>query len=325
MKKQFYKRSMKKLISLVLMVGLVLSVTACSQAQQDTDSGEKKVVIGFSQCTMNHPWRVAQVEDSKKWAEENIPDVDFIVTDGQNSATKQVSDVEDLIAREVDVLMLAPLTAEALTPIAKKAMEAGIKVVTLDRKVNTDVTLHIGAENAPIGKMAADFLNEKLGGEGKIIEIQGTAGASATNDRHDGFVERLESYPGLEVIGSQNCDYLREPAMKFMEDMLQRFGPGEIQAVYAHNDEEALGAVKALEAANRLEEVVIVGVDGEELAIEAIKDGKMDFTVTYPYCAPEGIQNAYKLATGEELPAEIVLENKPIGVHNVDEWIGKGF
>lgn len=285
----------------------------------------KKIVIGYSQCTINHPWRVAQVEGSKKWAKENAPDTELIVTDGQNNATKQVSDVEDLIARKVDVLMIAPLTEDALTPVVKKALDAGIKVVTLDRKVNVPVTCHVGADNLPIGILVADFLNEKLGGKGNIIEIQGTAGASATNDRHSGFMEQLKKYPGFKVVGTQNCDYLREPAMKYMEDMLQKFGPGQIQAVYAHNDEEALGAVKALEAANRLKEVAVVGVDGEELAIEAIKDGKMQFTVTYPYCAPEGIQTAYKIAKGEKLPELIKLENKPISAKNLNDWLGKGF
>ena len=223
------------------------------------------------------------------------------------------------------MLILSPLTAEALSRVAKQAMDAGIQVVTLDRKVETPVTLHIGAENRPIGEYAAQWLNEKLNGNGTVVEIGGTAGASATIDRHEGFVDELASYPGIEIVAEQYCDYLREPAMSFMEDMLQRFGPGEIDAVYAHNDEMALGAVKALEAAGRLDEVLVVGIDGENLAIEAIKDGKMDLTITYPYCAPEGIQYAYKLAIGESLPAEITLTNQPIDASNVDEWLGKGF
>ncbi|NRF93753.1 substrate-binding domain-containing protein [Paenibacillus frigoriresistens] len=317
----------------ILLVVLSGCSSAVNQSNANTANGKtegnstagKKYVIGFSQATMNNPHRVAMTEGNKKWVKENFFDVEMIVTDGQNNATKQVADVEDLIARKIDLLMISPITEDALSGVVKKAKDAGIKVVTLDRKVNTPVDLHIGAENKPIGVKVAKFLNGHLNGKGNIIEIQGTAGASATNDRHEGFMTELKNYPGLKVIGTQYCDYLRENAMKYMEDMLQRFGPGEIQAVYAHNDEEALGALKAIEAANRLKEIAIVGVDGEELAIQAIKDGKMAYTVTYPFVAPEGAQNAYKLLKGEKLPAEIVLENKEIDAKNVSEWIGKGF
>ena len=203
-------------------------------------------------------------------------------------------------------------------------MDTGIKVVTMDRKVNTPVTCHIGAENKPIGIYVAKYLGENLV-NGNIIEIQGTAGASATVERHNGFRQELQNYSGLKVVSEQYCDYLREPSMKYMEDMLQRFAPGEIQAVYAHNDEEALGAVKALEAVGRLDEVMVIGVDGENLAIDAIKEGKLALTVTYPFCAPEAMQYAYKILNGEDVPSEIILENKPIDASNVDQWIGKGF
>jgi len=313
----------KKTLLLCLVLLAASAFVAFAGGQQE--AGDEKIVIGFSQCTMNHPWRVAMVEGNKAWAEENLPDVELLVTDGNNSATKQVADVESLIARGVDVLIISPLTSEALTGVAEQAMAAGIKVVTLDRKVEVPVDLHIGGENRPIGTYAADWLNEKLGGKGKIIEIQGTAGASATVDRHEGFMDELENFPGLEVVATQYADYLREPAMAFMEDMLQRYESGELSAVYAHNDEMALGAYNALQAAGRADEVLIIGVDGQNSAIDAVNDGMMDLTITYPYCAPEGIMYAYKLAKGEELPSEIVLKNQPIDASNVAEWIGKGF
>jgi ribose transport system substrate-binding protein len=225
-----------------------------------------KLVIGFSQGTMNHPWRVAMVDGNKKYATEHYPDVDLVVTDGQNQATKQVSDVESLISRGIKVLVISPLQAQALTPIVKQAMEANIPVVTLDRAVNTKVTCQVGAQNKPIGVEAGKFIAEKLNGKGNVIEVQGTAGASATIDRHDGFREALKDSPGIKVVADQFCDYLREPAVKFVEDMLQRFGPGQLQAIYAHNDEMALGAIKAVEAAGRSKEIVIIGIDGQGTA-----------------------------------------------------------
>lgn len=294
-------------------------------AESPDQPAAKKIRIGFSQGTMNHPWRVAMIEGNKKYAEENLKDVELIITDGQNQASKQVSDVESLIAQDIDVLIISPLTSDALTPVVKKAMDKGIPVVTADRKVNTDVTLHLGAENYPIGVKVAEFLNQKLNGKGKIVEIQGTAGASATVERDGGFVDTLKKYSGLEVVATQNADYLREPAMKFMEDTLQRFGPGQIQAVYAHNDEMALGALQAIEAVHREKEIMVIGVDGENLAIDAVKSGKLGATFTYPWCAPDAIQYAYKIAKGEKVEKEIKLDSSQIDSSNVDQWIGKGF
>lgn len=283
-----------------------------------------KIKVGFSQGTMNHPWRIAMVEVNKKFAAENYPEIELIVTDGNNDASKQVADVESLVAQRINVLVISPLTAQALTPVVKDAMANGIPVLTLDRKVNTEVTCHMGGANLPLGEGAAKFLMNALPDGAKIIELQGTAGASATLDRHKGFADVIASNSKYEVIADQNCDYTREKAVKFMEDMVQRFKAGEIQAVYAHNDEMALGAVQVLEAAGRLDGVKVIGMDGQNNAFEAIKAGKMSACFIYPYCAPEGIQAAYKIAKGEAIEKEIVLPTVEVTAANVDQYVGKG-
>jgi ribose transport system substrate-binding protein len=285
----------------------------------------EKIVIGFSQATMNSTWRVAMVDGNKKYVVEHYPDVELIVTDGQNQATKQVNDVGSLMARGIKVLIISPVQAQPLTPIVKQVMEANIPVVTLDREVNTKVTCQIGAQNRPIGVAAGEFIIEKLQGTGNVIEIEGTVGASATTDRHEGFRDALRVAPRISVVADQFCDYLREPAMKFVEEMLQKFGPGQIQAIYAHDDAMALGAVQVVEAAGRLKEIAIVGIDGENSAFQAIKDGKLAATFTYPFCAPQGIQYAYNLAIGEQVPDQIVLKSTRVDASNVDQYIGKGF
>jgi ribose transport system substrate-binding protein len=284
-----------------------------------------KIKIGYSQCTLNHPWRVAQTDGNRIYCEKNYPDVELIITDGNNDSGKQVSDIESLLAQDIKVLMVAPLTAEALTPIVKQAMASGIPVVALDREVNTKVTCHIGAKNVPIGAAAAALLGKKLGGKGAIIELQGTAGASATVDRNKGFVDELGKTPDLKIVASQTCDYTRDKAVKFMEDMVQRFGEGQIQAVYAHNDEMALGAMQVLEGAGRLKNVLVIGIDGQNNAIEAVAAGKLTATFTYPYVAPEGMQYAYKIAKGEAVPEEVVLDSVAITAENAKDMIGKGF
>jgi ribose transport system substrate-binding protein len=307
----------RDIIKATLLVGTALMFGAPATAAD-------KIKIGLSQGTMNHPWRVAMVQGNKAYADANLPDVQLIVTDGQNDSAKQVSDVESLIAQGINVLLISPLTEDALTPAVMDAMAAGIKVVTMDRKVNTPVTVHVGAENKPIGVAAGKLLVEKLGNKGNVIELQGTGGASATVDRHNGFEEAIKG-SGLKVVASQNCDYLRENALKFMEDQLQRFGPGQIQAVYAHNDEMALGAIQALEAAGRLNEVKVIGIDGQNTAFEAVKAGKLTATFVYPFVAPEGIQVAYKVAKGEKVDKEIILPGKQVDSSSIDQMLGKGF
>jgi ribose transport system substrate-binding protein len=285
----------------------------------------EKIVIGFSQATMNSTWRLAMVDGNKKYAAEHYPDVELILTDGQNQASKQISDVSSLMAQGIKVLIISPVQAEPLTPIVKQVMDANIPVVTLDREVNTKVTCRIGAQNRPIGVNAGKFIIEKLQGAGNVIEIEGTVGASATTDRHEGFRDALRQAPRIRVVADQFCDYLREPAIKFVEETLKRFGPGEIQAIYAHNDAMALGAAQVVEAAGRLKEIAIVGIDGENNAFQAIKDGKLAATFTYPYCAPQGIQYAYNLAIGEQVPDQIVLKSTRVDASNVDQYLGKGF
>jgi ribose transport system substrate-binding protein len=305
---------------------VLLATTALLAGGAATARAEEPILIGFSQGTMHSSWRVHMVDGNKEYAEKNLPDVELIITNGEDNAGKQVADIESLMARGIKVLLMSPVTAEALTPVVTQVMDAGIPVVTMDRKVNTDVTLHIGADNKLIGQAAAHFVGKTLGGQGNVIEIQGTAGASATVDRHEEFRKVLASdYPGVTVVADQVCNYTREPALKFMEDMLQRFGPGEIQLVYAHNDEMALGAVTALEAAGRLGEVQVVGIDGQETAYEAIKAGKMAATFTYHFVAPEGIQYAYRIAKGETFPKEIVLETRQADATNIDQFLGTGF
>jgi len=207
-------------------------------------------------------------------------------------------------------------------------VEDGVIVVTLDREVNVPVTLHIGADNKLIGSAAAQYIAEVIfnGEGGNVIEIQGTAGASATIDRHDQFMAELEAnHPEVNVIATQVADYERSQALTFMEDMIQRFGPGEFTVVYAHNDEMALGAIEALKAADRLEGVFVVGIDGQNEAFDAIAAGEMTATFTYPNGGAEGVEYAYRILTGEDVGDLLVLDSVLVDANNVAEWIDKGF
>lgn len=327
-------RYLKTALALLVLV-LSLAAAGCGgddeasgdEAAVTTEAAEEKVLIGFSQANNGDVWRINQTNNVKDNC-STIPGAEVIVTDGQGDAAKQSADVDDLIARGVDVLLLTPLTSDALAPAAKRAMDAGIPVITLDRAVDGEVTQHIGADNKLIGRTAAKFVAETLlaGKGGKVIEIQGVLGASATTDRHDEFVKTLEAdYPDVKIVASQTGEYRREPALEYMNDMLQRYGRGEFDVVYTHNDEMALGALQALETANRAGEAEVVGIDGQNEAIQAIADGKIAATFTYDNAGKEACESARKLLDGETLDKTWVLETNQIDETNAAEWVGKGF
>lgn len=290
-----------------------------------TASAQTPILIGFSQALMNHPHRVAMARVNEKYCADNFKDAKFVMTDANDQAPKQVADVESLVAQGINVLMISPVTAQALTPIIKDVMAQGIAVITMDRKVNTPVTCHIGADNMLIGVSAGEYVKTRFGDQAKIIEVQGTAGASPTIDRSGGFHKGLGGSAEKQIVATQICDFRRENSQKFVEDCINRFAPGEFNVVYAHNDEMALGAMQALEAADRLKDVAVVGIDGQEEVYKAIKAGKIAATFVYSYLAPDAVILAHKIATGEKVEAEIVVPSPAVTADTIDQFLGTGF
>jgi ribose transport system substrate-binding protein len=302
----------------------MLVLAACSQGTP-TGGGSQKQVIGFSQANGSDEWRTNQ---NKKVAENCNPVAQTLISDALGDDAVQSSHVDEFVSRPVSVLLLTPNTAAGLTEAAKRALDKKVPVITLDRSVDVEVTQHIGADNKLIGKTAAEYVSKTIlgGSGGKVIEIQGTAGASATTDRHDEFVNWLSANdPKVEIVDSVVADYKRENALTAMNDLLQKHGPGEVDVIYTHNDAMALGVVAALETANRLSEFKVVGIDGQNEAIQAIKDGKIVVTFTYDNAGKEACETAKKLLAGQTVDKQWVLPTSTIDAANVDEWLGKGF
>jgi ribose transport system substrate-binding protein len=302
------------------MVVILLAGAAFLMLGTTMVKGEEKPLIAFSQCTMNHPWRVTLTNDMKFWAQKM--NVELIWADGNNDAADQLKDCEDLISKKPDALILSPLQAAALAPVADMATKAGVPLIVIDRYIDATpgegmYLTFVGEDQVEEGRSAARIVVEKLKekhGEykGNIIELQGTIGAGPTIDRHKGFVEIVDQYPDIKIIASQSADYLRENAMKITEDWLQAYPKGEIDAVYGHNDEMALGAMAAIKAAGRDELLgYIAGIDGQVQALKAVLDG--DFCVSAqnpPYFGEDSIKAALKHLNGEKLPTQLWVEFK---------------
>ncbi|MGY1631835.1 substrate-binding domain-containing protein [Geodermatophilus sp. SYSU D01186] len=304
---------------------------ACGEECQEAltlegDPADVDCTVGISQNSLKHPYGVAQKAALEDAASRNFPNMTVFSTDGQGDAITQSSQVRDLITRGIDVLVITPLEQDALVPVIKEAQEAGIKVVTHDRSVNTDVTVHIAANSVQAGETAGQYIVDQLGAEGgRIVEITGTLGASATNERHEGFDNVVSQHPNVEVVASQTADFQRDQGLAVMQDFLQRFGPGEIDAVYSHNDEMSLGALQAIEEAGRSDEMFVVGFDGAENAFEAIEAGDYAASVVYPLDAPEAIAAAAKACLGEEMPETVLLEGPLVTQENIADFVGTGF
>ena len=304
------------------------SAPAETSAETEAAGGtqtDEKVVIGVAQCHLNTPSRVNLRKEMEDAIQEKGLNLEIILTDGQNNSAKQTSDVEDLIQRGVDLMILVPVQAEPLAPVAKKVLDAGIPLILIDRTISTDdYTAYTGGDNRMIGEIAADFLAEKIGGKGKLAIIQGTLGTSATNERQEGFLTKMESeYPDIEIISDLSADYKRDQAMKVMEDLLQ--ANEELDAVFCHSDNMALGAIQAIEAAGREDEIAVIGADGQKEIFDKIKENDLLASIIYPMGGAEAIALAEQILAGETvekvnlIPVTLVREN------NVDELYDQGF
>jgi ribose transport system substrate-binding protein len=279
------------------------------QGGTDTQTGGnsadgKKIVIGFSQVTFESPFYTSLVDAAKAEAEKQ--GAELIVVDAQNDIEKQNADVQDLITKGIDVLVLNPTNPTAVTPALNAAKNANVPVVTVDRPTEEKVASFVGRDNKEMGRIAGKQAVALLGGEGKaqgkIIELQGDAGGKVMMDRHDGFHEIVGKEPGVTIVEGPYCDYVRAKAVKAFQDLLQ--ANPDVKLVYAHNDDMALGALQVLEQANMLDQVKIVGIDGLSEAVKAIIDGKYSATV-FNDPAKLGaltVDTAIKVAKGEKVP-----------------------
>jgi len=263
-------------------------------------------LVGFSQCTFEDPWRI-HMNNEMKAAAAKYPQISLMIANGENRNAKQIADVENFIVRGVDAIIISPREAAPLTEVVAKAYKRGIPVVVLDRKVlGDDYTCFIGASNIKIGRAAGEYMAEKLGGKGRVVEIQGILGATATIERHKGFHDVIARHPGIKVIYDQPGDYKRSPAKSIMDNALQSFD--RIDAVYAHNDEMAIGAFLAAQAVGRQKEMIFVGIDGQGEAVSMIRQGDLDATFVYPTGAEKAVEMTMKALSGEEAPKEIILD-----------------
>lgn len=293
------------------LLALAFVSLACGRAR----SG--KHLVGFSQCNLGEPWRVAMNAEVAARAKD-FPDLEIAYADAQQDNAKQVADVENFLRQKIDLLMISPNEAKPLTPIVRKAFESGIPVIVLDRAIEGDTyTTFIGADNREIGKAAGKYVADLLEGRGQIVEIKGLPGSPPARDRSEGFHEAIAAHPDIRIIHDPVANWLREEAMAQMESALAAHD--HIDLVYAHNDPMAMGAYLAAKAKGRDGEMKFVGIDGLpglDGGRQAVADGKLSVTFVYPTGGREAVDTAMRVFAGEKVPHKIVLPTLMITKEN---------
>lgn len=298
-------------ISLLLIFAFTMGI-GCAKTTEPTPAEDGKDKIGLVISTLNNPFFVSLKEGAEEKAKEL--GVDLIVLDSQNDSAKELANMEDLVTKGVKLILINPTDSKAVVNAIKVANGKDIPVITLDRGAEGgEVKTHVASDNVAGGKMAGEYIIEKLGDKGKVVELEGIAGTSAARDRGKGFNEAINTKPDIEVVAKQVADFDRQKGLSVMENILQ--AQPEIDAVFAHNDEMALGALQAIESANR-NGVIVVGFDATEDAVNSVNQGKLAATVAQQpgEIGSLGVENAIKVLNGETvedfIPVSLKLVTK---------------
>jgi ribose transport system substrate-binding protein len=289
-------------------VPVALTLITAEQVETSAEPGASPLTLGLSLSTLNNPFFVTLKDGAEAMAAEL--GAGLVVVDARDDHAREAANIEDLIQRGVSALLINPTDADAIVPSIQKAYEAGIPVFTVDRSANGGaIVSHIGSDNIAGGQAAGKFLCEALGGSGKVVELEGIPGTSASGDRGLGFNTTLSSEcSGLEIVARQTANFNRAEGLSVFENILQ--AQPAIDGVFAHNDEMILGAIEAAEAAGRSGEMIFVGFDAVDDAVAAINAGKLAATIAQQ---PElmgalGVSTAVRYLAGESVSEYISLE-----------------
>jgi simple sugar transport system substrate-binding protein len=285
-------------------------------------ASKKPATVGFAQVGAESAWRTAETESIKSEAAKRGVNLKF--SDAQGKQENQIRAVRSFIAQGVDAIILAPVVETGWGPVLQEAKRAKIPVVLVDRGIKADESLYatlIASDFVEEGKMAADWLAKKVNGKAGIVELQGTPGSAPALDRKKGFEQGIAKQPAMKIIASQSGDFRRSQGKEVMEALIKKHG-NDITAVYAHNDDMALGAIQAIEESGRKPgtDVIVVSVDGVKDAFHAMIAGKLNCTVECnPLLGPMAFDAVEKAQAGQKLPKRTVVQDKVFDQTNAKE------
>ncbi|MFE5514749.1 ABC transporter substrate-binding protein [Streptomyces sp. NPDC056529] len=291
----------------------------------------KNAIVGFSQSEKEaNPFRIAETQSIKDEAAK-VGVKKLLTTNAQSQLSKQISDIQDMLAQGAQFLIVAPLNSAGLEPALQAAAAKKVPVLTIDRKINAtackDYLAFLGSDFVEQGKRAADAMVKATGGKGKVAILLGSSGNSVTTDRTKGFVDQVKATaPGLEIVAQQTGEFARDKGQQVMEQLIQ--SKPDITAVYAENDEMALGAVTALKAAGKApgKDVRIVSIDGTRNAVQALANGELNAVIeSNPRFGPLAFATAQKFYAGEGIPEDVIISDRSYDPANAKESLGGAY
>ena len=321
---------MKKLVSLVLSAMLITAVFAgCGNQTQTTSStpgegakGEQSTKIGLSMNTQTNPFFVDVKDGVQKAANEH--GIELFVTDAQDDPSIQMKDIENLITKNPDAIIIDPCDSDAIVASVEACNAAGIPVFTMDRQSNGgEVIAHIGYDAIKSGRIAGQYLVDTLGGKGNVVEIQGIMGTNVAQDRSKGFNEVMSENPDMKIVATAVANFDRAQAMTVVENILQ--ANPKIDGMYCANDEMLLGALEAVEAAGRKDEIVMIGCDAIDDTVEALKAKRVDATIAEPpfFLGKAILNTAVEHLNGKIIEKNVILDNSLVTQENVNSLVTK--
>jgi galactofuranose transport system substrate-binding protein len=318
---------MKHIHTLLVIVASLALATACDrgsgdQSQSSSGGGDGsggQRTVGFSQIGAESGWRTAETDSIKSEAEKR--NIDFKLSDAQQKQENQITALRSFIRQRVHAIILAPVIKTGWEPVFKEAQAAKIPIILVDRGVTADESLYatfIASDFVDEGRRAGEWVANKLGGKGNIVELQGTPGADPAIDRKKGFEQAITKHPNLKIIKSQSGEFTRAKGKEVMEAFIKSEGKN-INAVFAHNDDMALGAIQAIEEAGMKpgSEILVVSIDGIKPALEAIVAGKLNCSVECnPLLGPAAFDAVEKALKGESLQKKVVIQDQLFDSNN---------
>lgn len=308
----------------LLGLGWLLALPGCgpreSTARSGTTPGARSPVIGVSLLNLSSEFIVLLERALRDKAQEL--GVRLIINDAQRSAERQVQQVENFIAQRVDAIVLNPCEVEACSPAVEKALAAGIPVVNVNSETRAPPTAFVGSRDEESAELAMEYIARRLGGRGNVVMMHGFLGQAAQIRRDRGARAVLARYPDLKLLADQTAEWDRAKAVALMENWIQAHGTN-LQAVFAQNDEMAMGAVLALERARLKDRVVVAGVDAIADALQAVRAGRLDATVFQDARGQAGtaLETAVKILRGEPYEREVFLPFRLVTRDNVEAFL----
>ncbi|MBV6459471.1 MAG: ABC transporter periplasmic-binding protein YtfQ [Fimbriimonadaceae bacterium] len=284
-----------------------------SSATEILTKDGRKAVVGFSQIGAESAWRTANTKSIQEEAAKRGVELKF--SDAQQKQENQIKAIRSFIAQGVDVIAFAPVVETGWKQVLEEARDAKIPVIVSDRRPDVPEDLYvtfIGSDFVEEGRMAAEWLAKKMNGKAVIAELTGTPGSAPANDRKKGFAQELAKHPDMTIAFSQTGEFTRSKGKEVMEALLKSPTGAKVNALYAHNDDMALGAIQAIEEAGKKpgEDIIIISIDGVKGAFEAMVAGKLNCTVECnPLLGPMLFDAIAATLAGKELPKRTVIKD----------------